>query len=65
MPDPGYGSNGERRDPSGLVTWSANAPPEAVPEGWDHWWIYPLGLIPLPWINQDEDEAWQSVYPGG
>lgn len=65
MPDPGYGPNGERVDPSGLVSWQANAPPKVIPEGFDHWWIFPLALNPLPWIDQNDDEAWQSIYLGG
>lgn len=65
MPDPGYGPNGERLDPSGAITWQANAPPISVNEGDDVWTIYPLGLIPLPYIDQDDDEVWSGVYLGG
>lgn len=65
MPDPGYGPNGERSDPVGLVSWQANAPPSVVTEGDDIWLFYALGETTIPFIDQDDDEGWKGVYPGG
>jgi hypothetical protein len=65
MADPGYGPNGERLDASGLTTWEANAPPLFVGDYFDIWHIQPLGVVALPYLDQDDDEVWGSIYPGG
>lgn len=65
MPDPGYGPNGERLDPTGLISWQSNAPPVPVVEGDDQWVIYAIGMTYLPAISLTDDESWKSVYPGG
>lgn len=65
MPDPGYGPNGERLDASGLVSWQAAAPPVPVNEADDYYGIYPLGVVVIPFIDQDDDDAWESIYLGG
>lgn len=63
--DPGYGPNGERVDPSGLVSWQANPPPVHVAAMDDVWTIYPLGFTFVPYIDQDDDEVFEAVYLGG
>lgn len=65
MADPGYGANGERTDPSGLVTWEAGAPPTPFTAGFDTWLFFPLAEVELPFKDQDDDEGWTSIYPGG
>lgn len=64
-PDPGYGSNGERIDPGGLVAWKANPPPSVVTDVFDVWTIQPLAVTTIPIVDQDDDEGWTGVYPGG
>ncbi len=65
MPDPGYGPNGERRDVVGPISWEANGPPQVIPAGDDVWLFFPLAVIPLPFIDQDDNEVWSHIYLGG
>lgn len=65
MPDPGYGPNGERVDPTGRVVWQANSPPERVTTDRALRTISALGLRTIPYIDQSDDEAWLAVYLGG
>lgn len=64
-PDPGYGPNGERLDPSGLVVWQANPPPEHEPTVDDVHIYYALGEREVPFIDQNDDEGWPGFYIGG
>lgn len=65
MPDPGYGPNGERLDPSGAISWSANAPPVVTLPQDAFQFIRPLGVQTIPFIDQDDDEAFRFIYLGG
>lgn len=65
MPDPGYGPNGEFLAASGLVSWQAQKPPEPYNPVDDVWTIWPLGVTTIPYIDQDDDEVFSSVYLGG
>lgn len=60
MADPGYGANGELTSPAGLVVWSAQAPAKPVTAGDDQWMIYPLGMITVPFIDQNDADAWST-----
>lgn len=61
--DPGYGPNGERLDPPGAVVWSAAGPPQIIPEVDDRHGLYAYGLRPLPFIDQNDDDAWAQNGP--
>lgn len=65
MPDPGYGPNGERLVVSGRLALSAQGPILTIPEGEDVWTIYPLGVVPPPFIDQDDDTSPVFNYLGG
>lgn len=65
MSDPGYGPNGERIDVSGRLSLSAQGPILVIPEGYDVWTIYPLGVVPIPYIDQDDDTSPTFNYIGG
>ena len=65
MADPGYGPNGERVDPSGAISWQANAPPTPVTAGYDIYGFYPLGVVPIPYVDQNDFEALKHIYLGG
>jgi len=65
MADPGYGPNGERVDPAGRVAWQANSPPVLVEADLKLHTVSALGLRTLPFVDQEQDEAWSSVYLGG
>lgn len=64
MPDPGYGPNGERLDASGAISWQANGPPQHIPDD-NFWMVFPLGELTIPYIDQDDDQVWKSIYLGG
>lgn len=63
--DPGYGPNGERLSPVGLVSWDANPPPKAFPAVDEVWWIWALGETTVPMIAPLDDEGLPGVYLGG
>lgn len=63
--DPGYGPNGERIDPAGLVVWNANPPPEVWPPVDDVWIYFALGETTVPFIDQNDDEGAVGFYLGG
>lgn len=63
--DPGYGPNGERSDPAGLVVWNANEPPKVIPRTDDTYFAFPLGETTVPFFDADDDEGWTGVYLGG
>lgn len=60
--DPGYGPNGEYLGPVGAVTWQAQGPGTPVHAELTVW---PLGLIPVPFFDQADTEAWAYNYLGG
>ena len=65
MADPGYGPNGERLDPVGLVSWQAQAPPVDLTAGYDIYYLQPWGVAVAPFLVQADEEAWSNVYLGG
>lgn len=65
MADPGYGPNGERVDVSGRLTLLAQGPILTIPEAEDVWTIYPLGVVPIPFVDQDDDTSPVFNYLGG
>lgn len=65
MPDPGYGPNGERLVVAGRLDLSSQGPILVVSEGYDVWTIQPLGLVPIPYIDQDDDASLVFNYIGG
>lgn len=65
MPDPGYGPNGERHDPTGRVSWLANAPPEVIPSGDEYLIGWVIGASTIPPIAPLDDEVWAFQYPQG
>ena len=64
MADPGYGANGERTDAAGLVTWAIQAPPIPYLPGQDYYLVYALGVRSVPWVDQNDHEAWKDAQPG-
>jgi hypothetical protein len=65
MPDPGYGPNGEYIAPVGATVWEAIGPATPVTAGDDRHQIYALGIITVPFIDQDDDDVWKGTYMGG
>jgi len=63
--DPGYGPNGERIDVVGRLSLNSQGPILTIPEAEDVWTIYPLGVVPIPFIDQDDDTSPVFNHIGG
>lgn len=63
MADPGYGPNGERIDPLGVVSWKAQGPPQIRPVWSDRHEPVALGLQTIPFIDQDDEDVWAQAGP--